>query len=91
VAVVPANSNEKEQADAAEKIYQELTAAGLEVLLDDREERMGVKLKDMDLIGIPLKIIIGKALKEGKVEIKTRKSGETRLVEKDRVLAGLEQ
>ncbi|HVN67268.1 MAG TPA: proline--tRNA ligase, partial [Candidatus Sulfotelmatobacter sp.] len=90
-AVVPANSNEIEQAETAEKIYRELTAAGMEVLLDDREERMGVKLKDMDLMGIPLKIIIGKALKEGKVEIKVRKSGETRLVEKDRVLEGLKQ
>jgi prolyl-tRNA synthetase len=79
-AVVPANISEKEQAETAEKLYQDLSAAGIEVLLDDRDDRMGVKLKDIDLMGIPLKIIIGKALKEGKVEIKQRKSGETTLV-----------
>ncbi|MBN3032721.1 MAG: proline--tRNA ligase [Candidatus Saganbacteria bacterium] len=80
-AIIPANINEKEQADAAKKLYQELRTAGVDVLFDDREDRMGVKLKDIDLIGIPLKIIIGKALKEGKVEIKDRKTGETILKE----------
>jgi prolyl-tRNA synthetase len=80
-AIIPANMAEKEQADAAEKIYSGCLETGISVLVDDREERMGVKLKDMDLIGIPLKLIIGKALKEGKVELKWRKSGETELIE----------
>jgi prolyl-tRNA synthetase len=80
-AIVPANIAEKEQAAAAEQLYRDLQAAGVEVLLDDREDRMGVKLKDIDLMGIPIKIIIGKALKEGKVELKDRKTGAVELVE----------
>ena len=83
VAVIPVNTSEKEQLELAEKIYQECSEQGIEALLDDREERVGVKLKDIDLIGIPIKMILGKALKEGKVEIKNRKSGETQLVAKD--------
>jgi len=78
VDVVPANSEDAEQMKVAEEIYK---AIGSEVVLDDRSERIGVKLKDADLIGFPIKIIIGKALKEGKVEIKLRKTGETKLVE----------
>jgi prolyl-tRNA synthetase len=59
--------------DAAEKLYRELTSAGVEVLLDDRDERAGVKFKDADLIGLPLRIAIGKkGLAEGKVEWKPR-------------------
>ena len=81
VALIPANTSEKEQLETAEKLYAELKLAGIEVLLDDREDRMGVKLKDIDLIGIPLKVIIGKALKDGKVEVKDRKTGEMKLVE----------
>jgi len=80
VAIIPANIAETEQAAAAGKIYDQLQEAGIDVLLDDREERLGVKLKDIDLIGIPFKVIIGKALKEGKVEVKTRQAGEVTLV-----------
>ena len=73
------NVAEAEQKKVAEDIYQ---ALGKDVLLDDREERVGVKLKDMDLIGIPIKIIVGpKGLKDGKVELKMRKSGEVEMVE----------
>jgi prolyl-tRNA synthetase len=81
IAIVPANMAEKEQAEVAEKIYQDCLSAGIAALLDDRDERMGVKLKDIDLIGIPYKLIIGKALKEGKVELKDRKTGAMELVE----------
>jgi prolyl-tRNA synthetase len=87
VAVVPANVAEKEQVEVAEKLYSDLSAAGFSVLLDDREDRLGVKLKDIDLIGIPYKVIIGKALKEGKVEIKSRRTGETVLTEPANVAA----
>ncbi|MCU0640524.1 MAG: proline--tRNA ligase [Candidatus Margulisbacteria bacterium] len=87
VAVVPANTAEKEQVTTAEKLYHDLTAAGFSVLYDDREDRLGVKLKDVDLIGIPYKVIIGKALKEGKVEIKSRRTGETVLTEPASVAA----
>jgi prolyl-tRNA synthetase len=82
VAVIPANVSEKDQAEVAEKVYNDCLSAGIEAVLDDRDDRMGVKLKDIDLIGIPLKLIIGKALKEGKIEVKDRKTGETKLVEK---------
>jgi prolyl-tRNA synthetase len=85
LAIVPANISEKEQAEAAEKIYSDCKTAGLDVLLDDREDRLGVKLKDIDLIGIPYKLIIGKALKEGKVELKNRKDGQMELIELDKV------
>ena len=85
-AVIPVNSSVKEQMEAAQKIYDEGRGAGVEMLLDDREQRVGVKLKDIDLIGIPIKLIIGRALKDGKVEIKLRKSGEVKLVPVDKVL-----
>ena len=59
--------------DAAEKLYEELRALGVEVLLDDREERPGVKFKDADLIGIPLRVTVGgRGLKDGQLEVKKR-------------------
>ncbi len=68
----------------AEDLYDKLQARGLQVLLDDRTERAGVKLKDADLLGIPLRLTVGKrGLKEGKVEVKERRSGETTFVALD--------
>jgi prolyl-tRNA synthetase len=65
-----------EQGPVAQKLYQDLTAAGIEVLLDDRDERPGVKFKDADLIGIPLRLTIGpKGLAQGEVEVKYRQTG----------------
>lgn len=64
------------QAAAAEKIYEELLAAGVEVLLDDRKERPGVKFKDADLLGIPVRITVGKLARDGKVEFKLRRDAE---------------
>ncbi len=73
VLIVALDPREKEVMDTAEKIYNELTAAGLDVLFDDRDERAGFKFKDADLIGIPLRITVGrKALAEGVVELKVR-------------------
>jgi prolyl-tRNA synthetase len=67
--------------EAAEDIYFRLVEEGIEVLLDDRDERPGFKFKDADLIGIPLRIVVGgKNLAEGKVELKERKSGEVSLL-----------
>jgi prolyl-tRNA synthetase len=64
-------------AEIAEGLYQELSRAGLEVLYDDRDERPGVKFKDADLLGIPVRVTVGsRAVKEGVVEIRRRKSGE---------------
>ncbi|MFC1637414.1 proline--tRNA ligase [Candidatus Margulisiibacteriota bacterium] len=85
-AVVPVNSNVKEQMDVASRIYDGGVQAGMDMLMDDREQRIGVKLKDVDLIGIPVKIIIGRALKDGKVEIKMRRSGEVKLVLVDKAV-----
>jgi len=71
----------------ADKYHQDLESLGFEVLVDDREETVGRKLNDADLIGIPLRIVIGKRnLSEGKVEIKTRGSSESELVDKDSVI-----
>ena len=72
VIVVPVNSKEEAQMKLAEEIYEELSAQGIEVLLDDRAERAGVKFKDADLIGIPLRIVVGKKCADGIVEYKLR-------------------
>jgi prolyl-tRNA synthetase len=58
--------------DAAQKIATELEAAGYDVVLDDRDERAGVKFKDADLVGIPFRINVGKKVSEGKVELVIR-------------------
>ncbi|MBN2058665.1 MAG: proline--tRNA ligase [Candidatus Saganbacteria bacterium] len=79
-AVVPANNAIKEQMETAEQIYSGLLKAGIETLIDDRDARIGVKLKDIDLIGVPVKVIIGKALKDGQIELKLRTTGEVKLV-----------
>ncbi len=65
----------------AQRIHDELAAAGVDVLLDDRDARPGVKFKDSDLLGIPVRIVIGdKGLKEGKVELKRRTDAKPTLV-----------
>ncbi len=70
--VIPVNSKEEAQVELAEKIYQKLMDKGIEVLIDDRSERCGVKFKDADLIGIPARIVVGKKAAEGIVEYKKR-------------------
>ncbi len=77
VVVTITNVKEKELLGAGEKIAEELAAAGFDVLLDDRDERAGVKFKDAELIGIPYRINIGKKLAEGKVELVDRLGGTT--------------
>ncbi len=74
--IIPVNVKDTKSMDVAEEMYAALEEKGFEVLLDDRDERAGVKFKDADLIGIPYRIIIGeKNLKEGLVELKERKTG----------------
>ena len=70
--VIPVNSKEEQQVKLAEEIYERLEKAGIEVLLDDRSERCGVKFKDSDLIGIPVRIVVGKKCGDGIVEFKKR-------------------
>lgn len=76
VIVVPVNVLDEQQMQAAEAIYKQLNDAGVEVLIDDRDERPGVKFKDADLMGIPIRVTCGKSLAEGMVEIKLRMTGE---------------
>ncbi len=72
VGIVLINSKDDTMNKIANKIYDELNNQGIDTLLDDREERPGVKFNDMDLIGLPIKITIGKKASEGIVELKTR-------------------
>ena len=74
--IIIANTNDEVQVELANKIYNELKEKNIEVLLDDRDERLGVKLNDMDLIGIPKRILVGKKAKEGIVEFKKRNEKE---------------
>lgn len=78
VTVVPVNAKDEAQLALAEALYAELRQAGIETLLDDRKERPGVKFKDADLIGYPLRITVGpKAINEDAIEVKVRRTGET--------------
>jgi prolyl-tRNA synthetase len=87
--IVPVNVKDARSMDVAEGLYAALEEKGFEVLMDDRDERAGIKFKDADLIGIPYRIIIGeKNLKEGNVELKERKTGN---VEKVQVEGAVEQ
>jgi len=73
VIIIPINFKKDDLKNTCESIYNQLLEMGLEVLLDDRQDRLGVKLKDADLIGIPMQIIVGpKNLEEGNIEIKIR-------------------
>ncbi len=74
VIVMPANVKNEEQMNRAEKIYEDLKTRGVDVLLDDRNERVGVKFKDADLIGIPIRVTVGKKVVEDIVEFKLRKN-----------------
>ena len=86
VDVIIANIKDETQVSLGEKIYSELSDNGIETVLDDRNERAGFKFKDADLIGFPLKIVVGKGAAEGIVEIKDRRTGENSEVKKEDVL-----
>lgn len=80
VVVTIVNVNDAPMKAAGEKIYADLAAAGIEVLLDDRDERPGPKFKDADLIGIPYRITVGKHISSGQVELKSRRETEPQLI-----------
>jgi prolyl-tRNA synthetase len=88
VAIVPLNMQKSERvAQCAEQLYEELKQRGIEVLLDDRNERPGVKFADMELIGIPHRLVVGdRALAEGNLEYKGRRDEEARLIAEDSAL-----
>ncbi|MCX5711155.1 MAG: proline--tRNA ligase [Candidatus Omnitrophica bacterium] len=87
VIILPLNVTENTIMEKALELYNELKETGLEVLLDDRDERAGVKFKDADLLGIPLQVIIGKdALKNNTIELKMRKSGQKLISSKPEII-----
>ena len=90
VVVVPVNMKKEEQVDAAEKIYNELKDMGVEVLLDDRDERVGFKFKDSELIGIPMRITVGKDITDGKVEFKLRAESDKEVINLDEIKSKIE-
>ncbi|WP_438447811.1 proline--tRNA ligase [Gorillibacterium sp. sgz5001074] len=87
VHILPAAAHDAVQMETAEELYRALTSAGVEALLDDRQERAGVKFKDADLIGIPYRVIAGRRAAEGLVEVKVRGDREARLMEKGEAAA----
>lgn len=92
VLILPININTESLREAAEHLYQALSENGIEVLFDDREETPGVKFKDADLLGIPLRITFGeKNLKKGLIEIKKRNTGEVSLVKKEELLSKIKE
>jgi prolyl-tRNA synthetase len=90
VHVLPVAVRDPQQMGAAEEICRQLEGAGFEVLMDDRDERAGVKFKDADLLGIPVRVTVGQAYtREGVVEVRERASRAERRVAKDRVVEAL--
>ncbi|NLY36958.1 MAG: hypothetical protein GX046_06965 [Tissierellia bacterium] len=90
VAVVVVNTKKKEQAEAGEKLYTELMKTGLYVCIDDRDERIGVKFNDMELIGVYARITVGRDIDKGLVELKLSDEGEKRLVALEEILPLIE-
>ncbi|MBC2261504.1 proline--tRNA ligase [Listeria sp. FSL L7-0091] len=84
--LIPVNMKSEEQVAFAESLYKSLQDAGFSVLIDDRAERAGVKFADADLIGLPIRITVGKKAAEGIVEVKIRKTGEMIEVRQDELL-----
>jgi len=74
VVITPANISDAAQKEAANRIYRDCLALGLDALLDDRDERPGVKFKDADRIGVPFRVVVGKKLSGGLVELVQRKT-----------------
>jgi prolyl-tRNA synthetase len=92
VLILPVNINIGLLKETAEQLYLTFSENGIEVLYDDREETPGVKFKDADLVGIPLRVTLGeKNLKKGLVEIKKRRTGEISLVKKEEVLSKIKE
>lgn len=86
VSIVIIDTKNAEQVNIANNLYNELKSNGIDVLLDDREERPGVKFKDMDLIGIPLRITVGKKIVDNLVEVKERCNTEFKDISIDEVV-----
>jgi prolyl-tRNA synthetase len=84
---VPVSAANEAQMALAEQIYEQLKAAGIDTLLDDRDERAGVKFKDADLLGIPHRINVGRRAAEGVVEYKPRREKDAQELTADEAVA----
>ncbi|MDD3241599.1 MAG: proline--tRNA ligase [Bacilli bacterium] len=91
VAIVVVDTKNEEQMNLANNLYNQLKENNIEVLLDDRDERVGVKFNDMDLIGIPLRITIGKKLSDNLVELKERKESTSKDIEIEKILNSIKE
>jgi prolyl-tRNA synthetase len=90
VHVLPVNVKDQTVRTTAERLYEELAAAGFDALLDDRDERPGVKFKDADLLGVPIRVTVGALLaKEGRVEVRARREKQDQKVAPDGVVAAV--
>jgi len=86
------NAKDPVQTGAAEELYEELATAGIEVIYDDRDERPGVKFKDADLIGLPIRVTVGNAfVKEGLVEVRSRRDRTDRRVPKREAVVSVKE
>lgn len=90
IVIIP-NTGDADQTQAAQTLYTQLNQAGVETLLDDRNERAGVKFKDADLVGIPYRIVTGRSLQEGRVEVVDRKTHTTQQLPLDSVVTTIKQ
>jgi len=91
VIVIVPNISDDEKMAAGEKLYEEFKQAGVEVLLDDRKERAGAKFKDCELIGIPYRVVTGRSLSEGKVEVVKRANKEAQDIAIESVVETVKQ
>ena len=89
--IVPVNNQDEIQMKLSATIYEECLKSSLDVVLDDRDVRAGVKFKDADLLGFPFRINVGRGAQEGKVEIKIRKTGESFEISSERVVEELKR
>ena len=88
--MIPVNVNDEESLALTDRIEEALVNKGYEVLTDDRNERVGVKFSDSDLIGLPIRITVGKKAADGIVEVKIKATGDTIEVHTDNLLETLE-
>ena len=86
ISVIPVNIKDEAQMEIANKLYEELRAIGVDALLDDRNERAGVKFKDSELIGVPMRVTVGKKITDGEVEFKLR-DGEMETIKIEEVVS----
>jgi len=91
VDVIPASIKDADQLGLAEKLYAELKDKNIDTVIDDRKERPGFKFKDADLIGFPIKLIVGRGAKDGIVEVKIRKTNEAFEVKAEEVVSFIEE